>query len=108
MVIEKRLFGKKIANHFDYSSTKKGAKSLATTEFYSTSGGSANMIKKKITIEPSLSLLSDLSVLLYLENHEPFSFALAKIALRKAYSLSQAEFGCLYRGYKQQLRGLVA
>ena len=43
MVIDKRLFGKKIANHFDYSTTQKGLKSLIQSDFNSSSGGLQSM-----------------------------------------------------------------
>jgi hypothetical protein len=60
--------------------------------------------RKRNIVDPSLSFLSDLSYLFYLETHEPFSFALLKVKLRKAYKLTLSEFSAIYRGYKLQLR----
>jgi hypothetical protein len=58
-------------------------------------------------IDSFLSLISDLSYLFCLETHEPFSFVLLKVKLRKAYKLSLSEFSAIYRGYKLQLRGVA-
>ncbi|MFZ4558146.1 MAG: hypothetical protein ACOYN8_17410 [Pseudanabaena sp.] len=51
-------------------------------------------------------LLSDLSYLFYLQRHEPLSYAIAKVKVRKAFNLTLAEFRDIYTAYKLQ-RGAV-
>ena len=60
----------------------------------------------RITIDNHQSLLIYLSDLLYLEKNEPFTFALAKVKLRKALKLTLTEFRAIYKAYKLQ-RGAV-
>ena len=60
----------------------------------------------RITIDNHQSLLIYLSDLLYLEKNEPFTFALAKVKLRKALKLTLTEFRAIYKAYKVQ-RGAV-
>lgn len=80
--------------------------SLGCTSFFN-GASSLHSTRKRPNIELSLSLLSDLSYLLYLENHEPFNFALIKVKLRKACKLTLSEFIAIYRSYKLQLRRLA-
>lgn len=49
---------------------------------------SVNFTKKSTHIDSYLYILLELSYLLYLEKHEPFNFALAKVKLRKALKLT--------------------
>ena len=60
----------------------------------------------KITIDNHQSLLIYLSDLVYLEKHEPFTFALAKVKLRKALKLTLTEFRAIYKAYKLQRGGV--
>ena len=57
-------------------------------------------------IDNRLYILTELSDLLYLEKHEPFTFALAKVKLRKQLKLTLTEFRAVYTAYKLQ-RGVV-
>ena len=56
----------------------------------------------RINIDNHQSLLIYLSDLLYLEKHESFNFALAKVKLRKALKLTLTEFREIYTAYKIQ------
>ena len=60
----------------------------------------------RITIDNHQSLLIYLSDLLYLEKNEPFTFALAKVKLRKALKLTLTEFRAIYSAYKLQRGGV--
>jgi hypothetical protein len=62
-------------------------------------------LTKDFTIDSDKSLLIYLSDLFYLEKNEPFTFALAKVKLRKALKLTLTEFRAIYLAYKQE-RGL--
>ena len=53
-------------------------------------------------IDNRLYILTELSNLLYLEQHEPFNFALAKVKLRKALKLTLTEFRAIFTAYKAQ------
>ena len=63
-------------------------------------------LTKDFSIDNHQSLLIYLSDLLYLEQTEPFTFALAKVKLRKALRLTLTEFRAIYTAYKLQ-RGAV-
>ena len=66
----------------------------------------SNYTSKSLHIDNHQSLLIYLSDLLYLEKHEPFTFALARVKLRKALKLTLTEFRAIYTAYKQE-RGAV-
>ena len=59
-------------------------------------------LTKDFSIDNHQSLLIYLSDLLYLEKHEPFTFALAKAKLRKALRLTLTEFRAVFLAYKQE------
>ena len=63
-------------------------------------------LTKDFTIDNHQSLLIHLSDLLYLEKNEPFTFALAKVKLRKQLKLTLTEFRAIFAAYKIQ-RGAV-
>ena len=64
------------------------------------------MLINNSIIDTNLSLLIELSYLLYLENHEPLNFALAKVRLRKALKLTLTEFRSIYSAYKSERGGV--
>jgi hypothetical protein len=66
---------------------------------------STSLYYTRISIDNHLSLLIYLSDLLYLEKNEPFTFALAKVKLRKALKLTLTEFRAIYKAYKLQREG---
>lgn len=63
---------------------------------------SSNFTRKKRDIDNHRYILLELSDLLYLEKHEPFNFALAKVRVRKALKLTLTEFRAIYTAYKLQ------
>ncbi len=54
----------------------------------------------QILIDFSLSFLSDLSYLFYLQRHEPLSYAIAYERVRKAQKLTISAFKAIYKAYK--------
>jgi hypothetical protein len=62
--------------------------------------------RKSSHIDSYRYILSELSYLLYLENHEPLNFALAKVKVRKALKLTLTEFRSIYSAYKLQRGGV--
>jgi hypothetical protein len=60
----------------------------------------------QILIDCSLSFLSDLSYLFYLQRHEPLSYAIAYERVRKAQKLTISAFKAIYKAYVKQ-RGAV-
>ena len=70
----------------------------------------AHMIEYYTSKSPHIDIyryiLSELSYLLYLENHEPLNFALAKVKLRKSLKLTITEFRAIYNAYKLQRGGV--
>lgn len=62
----------------------------------------SNYTSKPPRIDSYRYILSKLSYLLYLENHEPFNFALAKARVRKALKLTLTEFRTIYIAYKSE------
>ena len=61
-----------------------------------------NYTPKSVHIDNYLSLLIYLSDLLYLEKHEPFTFALTKVKLRKAFKLTFTECYSVYTAFELQ------
>ncbi len=65
----------------------------------------SNYTSKSLHIDNHQSLLIYLSDLLYLEKHEPFTFALARVKLRKALKLTISGFKAIYKAYVKQRGG---
>ncbi len=57
---------------------------------------------RKELIDYSLSLISDLSYLFYLQRHEPLSYAIAYERVSKAKKLTINAFKAIYKAYELQ------
>ena len=62
---------------------------------------SLNFTRKEL-IDCSLSLLSDLSYLFYLQRYKPLSYAITYERVRKAQKLAISGFKAIYKAYVKQ------